>query len=481
MELSSIKNKTVHGIFWNAVEKFSIQSVQFILGIVIARILSPRDFGLVGMLTIFLALAQVFIDSGFLKALIQKQDRTDADYSTVFYFNIFISIVLYIILFFCAPLIAGFYDISLLSSLTRVLSVVLIINAFTVVQTAQLMIRVDFKTIAKINFWAALGSGIIGIVAAYMGMGVWALVIQSISRSVLVVIGLWKTVRWLPLRVFSWISFHKLFRFGSKLLIAGSVSVVLNNIYSIVIGKLYLPRDLGYYTLANMFAELSSGTVGSVLQTVTYPMMSSLQQEKEQLRAVYIRLLKYTGMFVLPLMCMLALLAGPFIEVTLSDKWLPAASLLFWLALAYIFTPVSALNMNILNAVGRSDLYMKLDLSKVPLLIVMMVITFPISLQAVVMGRFVISFICFFINAYLPGKLLDYGAWKQITDLWKVILATLAETGIILLLSSVIVSPGILLFTGIVSGGTGYLLSLWLLREREFLLLAVKCKGYLKR
>ena len=330
--MSDLKQKTKIGIVWNIIEKFAVQGIGFLLNIILARLLTPHDYGIVGMLTIFLTFSNIFIDSGFSRALIQKQNRTEKDYSTVLIFNFTISIFIYIILFFASPVIAQFYKTPELINLQRIFFVVIILNSLTVVQNAQLQINIDFKNIAIVNSISVIISGIIAIIAAYKGLGPLALVIQSLSKALVSVIMFWIIGKWVPKTGFSKKSFKNLFGFGSKLLFSGLLSTAITNINNLVIGKVYTPASLGYYTRAQQFPEITSGTIASVLNTTTFPLMSSLQNNKDELVNILRRLIKITAMIVFPAMIGLAVLSEPIILVLLGEKWLPTANLLFWIS-----------------------------------------------------------------------------------------------------------------------------------------------------
>ena len=466
--MADIKQKTKIGMIWNVFEKISIQLVSFVLNIILARLLTANDYGTVAMLAIFIAFSNVFIDSGFSRALIQKLDRTEKDFSTILIFNIGISILIYIILFFCSPAIAQFYKMPELIGLQRVLFIVIIINSFTVVQNAQLQIKVDFKKIALINSITTILSGVVGIIAAYNGLGPWALVIQSISKAIISTLCFWVIGRWIPKTGFSFTSFKKLFSFGSKLLLSGFLSATVNNIYRMIIGKVYTAESLGYYTRAGQFPDLTSGTVGSVLNTVTFPLLSSLQKENDNLINIFRRLIRITSMFVFPAMVGLAVLSEPLILVLLGEKWLPSAELLFWLCFAELFTAHNALNMNILNAIGRSDLFLKVDLVKYPFMFAMMVICFPISLKAVVIGRTVTAIIYYYINTFMIGRLYGFGFFKQLACSWKYILSTFIMGLGVALINYFISSDLLSLIVGVISGVAIYIFMLVVLKDEEF-------------
>ena len=422
---SSFKAEATAGMLWSALDKIIGKFGQFIVGIILARLLLPEDFGLVGMLTIFLAISKSFIDSGMGSGLIQKKDRTEIDFSTVFVFNLIVSTSFYIILFFVAPYIADFYDKPELINLTRVLTLIIIINSLAVVQRARLMINIDFKTFAKVNVTSVFVGGFLGVVFAFLDYGVWALVIQHLSGSFVTVCLLWYFSRWKPSIQFSKKSFRNLFGFGSKLLVASLYAQAFRNVYDISIGKFYSASQLGYYTRAVGFAEMTSGTITSILQQVTFPILASLQDDKRRMISVYSKLIKMSSFLIFPAMTLLALLANPIILLLLGEKWRPVIDLLQWMCFARIFYPIASINMNILTASGRSDLFLKVDLSKLPLLIISLIITIPIGIEAIVIGHALTSFLIFFINAYLPGKLFGYGAKSQIRDMLPILVSTL--------------------------------------------------------
>lgn len=478
--MSDLKQKTKVGIVWNIIEKVAVQGIGFILNIILARLLTPNDYGIVGMLTIFLTFSNVFIDSGFSRALIQKQDRTENDYSTVLIFNIVISIIIYIILFFASPAIAQFYKTPELLQLQRVFFLVIILNSLTVVQNAQLQINVDFKHIAIINSVSVIISGIIAIIAAYNGLGPFALVIQTLSKALISAIMFWVIGKWVPKTGFSKKSFKNLFGFGSKLLVSGLLSTTITNVYNLVIGKVYNPASLGYYTRAQQFPEITSGTIASVLNTTTFPLMSSLQNNKDELANTLKKLIKMTSMIVFPAMIGLACLSEPIILVLLGEKWLPASNLLFWISLSYIFTPLSILNMNVLNAIGRSDLFLKIDLIKIPFIILTMIITFPISLKAIVIGKAITAFLWFYINGFLIGRFYNFGAFKQLFCSWKYIVSALIMGIIVTLINKLVVSNVLSLILGLFGGVFSYVLLLIIFKDVEVYSILKKLKGKVK-
>lgn len=484
---SSLKLAAAKGILWSAVDKFASQIGQFVVGIMLARILMPEDFGLIGMLAIFIALSQSFIESGLGIGLIQKQNRTHVDFSTTFLFNLGVSTIFYIILLIMAPYIATFFRQPQLVDLIRVLGLSLFINAIAIVQRTQLTIVMDFKAIAKSNVAGVVLGGIAGVFMALNGYGVWSLVSQVLVGSVATSAVLWLHGNWAPSFVFSKSSFQNLFSFGSKLLFSSLYAQTLNNIYNICIGRYYPTAALGYYTRAKTFADVSAGTIVAVLQQATFPVLSLVQSDKKRLVSIYSRMIKMASFIIIPLMTFIALLAKPIVILLLTEKWMTLIPLLQWMVFARIFLPMSAINMNILNAIGRSDLFLKVDLYKFPLTVVALVITIPLGVKAMIIGHVITSALSFLINAYLPGKFFGYGAIKQLKDMLPIIAATLGMAIIIIVILAI---TDALFIQLILSGFFGFLTYLGLCRLMkleefyELWELLLKCKekllGYKK-
>lgn len=458
MSSKSLRSIATKGILWSALDKFSVQGGQFVIGIILARLLMPEDFGLIGMLSIFIVISQTFIDSGMGSGLIQKKDRNDVDFSTVFVFNMGVSLFFYGILFLTAPLISRFYDVHQLVILTRVLALNIIINSLSIVQRSKLIIEFDFKTIAKVNVVSVLTGGILAVYCAFSGFGVWALVIQNLTRAFVSVVMFWLLSHWKPTYTFSKNSFNSLFGFGSKLLISGLYAKALQEVYNIAIGKVYNTGELGFYTRSKQFVDFTIGTVTSVIQQVAYPILATLQDDKERLISVHSRLIKMAAFLMFPILTLLAILAHPFILLLLTEKWAPAVVLLQWMAFARIFYPISVINMNSLNAIGRSDLFLKVDLSKAPLVIIALLVTVPLGVEAIVIGYLITSIISFFIDAYVPGRLFGYGPFQQMKDMIPVFIAT----GLMAILVFWVVSITRSLFFQLVFGGISGILFYWL-------------------
>lgn len=434
----SLKSKTVKGVVWSSIERFSTQGVQFLIMIIMARLLTPKDYGLIGMLAIFLAVAQSLIDSGFSQALIRKQDRTDVDNSTVFYFNIVVSSALYLILFIAAPFVADFYNQPELTSVMRVVCLGVILNSLAVVQRALLTVRIDFKTQAKASLSAAVISGCIGIVLAYCGFGVWSLVVQQLLNLSVNTLLLWIFSKWRPIAVFSWKSFHELFAFGSKLLASGLLDTLYRNIYPIVIGKLFSASSLGHYTRAQQFSEFPSSNVTGIIQRVTYPILCGIQDETERLEAVYRKFLKLSAFIIFPLMIGMSAVARPFIDIVLGTQWGFCGQLLQIICFAMMWYPIHAINLNLLQVKGRSDLFLRLEIIKKILGITVLCITAPFGLVVMCYGQIFNSIVALVINTYYTGKLINVGFIRQMKDLLPTILLSLTMFGAILLVNDFI-------------------------------------------
>lgn len=463
----SLKEKAVRGMFWSSVERFSVQGIQFVVLVVMARLLTPADYGLVGMLAIFLAVSQSLVDSGFSQALIRKQDRTERDNSTVFYFNIAVGLVLYGLLFLSAPLVAGFYRTPELEPVMRVLCLGVVFNSLAVVQRALLTVRIDFKTQAKASLSGAVLSGVAGIWMASSGWGVWSIVAQQLLNLGVNTLLLWVFSGWRPRRSYSWASFRELFSFGSKMLASGLLDVTYRNIYLIAIGRLFTATNLGYYTRAHQFAEFPSSNLTGILQRVTYPVLCEIQDDDARLASAYRRFLRVSAFVIFPLMTGLAAVAGPLVLLLLKEQWLFAATLLQILCLSMMWYPVHAINLNLLQVKGRSDLFLRLEVIKKALGVGVLCVTIPLGLVPMCVGQIVTSFLSLVINTYYTGRLIRVGFLRQMGDLLPTLLLSLGMGGAVYAAIRVLPSPGVQLFAGIPLGILLYLGAARLLRFPE--------------
>lgn len=420
--------------------------------------LTPSDYGLVGMLTIFIAISQSLVDSGFSQALIRKQNRTELDNSTVFFFNIVVGVILYVILFFASPLIAKFYNEPLLTPLTRFISLSVIINSFIVVQRALLTAKVDFKSQAKASFAGAIISGITGIWLAYKGHGVWSIAWYQLSNLMVNCILLWYLANWRPKLIFDWKIFKEMFSFGSKLAMTGIINTIYNNILIVIIGKIFRASDLGYYTRAHQFADFPSATGTSIIQKVTYPILCSIQDDDNRLKYIYRKFLGLSTYIIFPLMLGLAALSKPFISVFLNDNWAYTATLLPIICFSMMLYPVHAINLNFLQVKGKSELILKLEIIKKIVGLILIAITVWFGIVALCYGMVLNSIIALFINTHYTGKFLHLGFFTQMKDILPSFLYAISMF-VIVYLSTLLFNNDIMqLFVGFLTGVIYYII-----------------------
>ena len=417
--MKDLKDKTISGITWNAIGRFSTQGVNFLIGLVLARLLSPSDYGVVGMVGIFFAIAQTFIDSGFGSALIRKNDCSDTDYSTAFYFNIVVAVICCIILSFASPFIADFFNTPILKDVVRVMSLNMFIGSFAIVHGTRLTHSIDFKSQAKINLITAVISGSAGILMAYKGLGVWSLVFQNLSATTLRVCLLFIYTRWLPKCQFSKDSFRYLFNFGSKILASSLLHTIYGNMTTLIIGKAYTARDLGFYTRGQSLASFPSTNISGILQSVTYPVLSKIQDDDKHLIESYRKLISMTSLVIFFGMFLLAALAKPLTVTLLTDKWLDAVPYLQIFCFGYMFDHICSLNLNILYVKGYSNLVLKLEIIKKTISVSMILSAIPFGPIAICMAGTLYTQIAVFINTYYTGKLFGLGYVKQVKDFIK--------------------------------------------------------------
>jgi len=413
----SLKQKSINGMLWTVSERLSVQAVQLIIQIILARLLEPAQFGLIGMLIIFTAVAQSIMDSGFGSALIQKKDADQTDSSSIFFFNLFLGVILALVLYLAAPLIAQFYLQPELIPITRVLSLTLVINAFSLVQRALLAKKLDFKTQMKISLLAVAASGVIGIIMAYQGFGVWSLVAQMVSKSLFQAIFLWIFNDWRPTAVFNVSSLRSMFSFGSKLLISGLIDTIFNNIYQTFIGRVYSPADLGFYSKAKSIETAAIQATSSSLGQVLFPSLVHLQDDVESLKKAYRKTIRLSLFLHFPLMIGLWAIADPLFRLLLTDKWAQSIPYFQLLCIAGLLYPLHVLNLNILKVKGRSDLFLRLEVIKRVLVVVAISITYRWGIMAMLFGQVATSTIGYFLNSYFSGHLINYSQWDQIKDL----------------------------------------------------------------
>ncbi len=434
-------------MIWSFGDTVSGQLIQFIIGLILARILSPAEFGLVGMIIVFLAIAQSIVDSGFAQALIRKGDAGSRDYSTVFWFNLAAGLLLFVLLYFISPVISRFYDEPQLLALTRALSIILIINSFSLVQRAILARRLDFRRQALITVISAVISGALAIWMALNGYGVWALVWKSLTGSFIQALLLWWLSSWHPVILFSWESFRELFSFGSRLLVSGLIDTVYRNIYPLIIGKFFTAQDLGYFSRADQFTRLSSHNISQVVQRVSYPALSQVQDDQVRLKSGYRKVIITTMFITFPALLVMAAVAKPLIVVLIGEKWLPAVPYLQLLCLAGMLYPLHAINLNMLKVKGRSDLFLRLEIIKKLLAIPVVIAGIVGGIRVMIAGMIIHSVVCYFINSFYSGRMVCYPFKEQLADIFPAFLIALVVSGLVWLLSFLLPFGNIYLLT----------------------------------
>lgn len=464
----SIKEQATKSVFWSAVERFSVQGIQFVLTIIIARILSPDDYGLVAMLGVFMALSQVLIDSGFASALIQKQDRTEVDYSTVFHFNAVGSLLVYACLYGAAPLIADFFEEPQLVLITRVLGINLIIISLGIVQQAKLTIALDFKRQAVASFIAVVLSGALGLWMAYNGYGVWTLVFQSIVNNFLRVLLLWIFSHWMPRLQFSYQSFRSLFGFGSKLMLTGLMHQLYTNLYSLVIGKFFSAVDLGYFNRAYTIAQFPSTNLTNVVVRAIYPIQCRYQDDMEQLRSMFLKYMRATCYVTFPLMVTIVALAEPLVQVLLTEKWLPAVPYLRIICIAFMWEPVMKINNNILSVAGRTDYILKSEIVKKILAVALLFASVPFGITVMCLSLMVYACIDMAIIVHYSKKIVDIGYCRQFMELLPVIVLNILMGAGMYAVTLSPLSGWQQIAVAVVGGYGAYIVVSWLFRWREW-------------
>ena len=463
----NLKQKTKKGLYWSAASNFANQGMRFVFGLILARLLSPDAYGVIGMLTVFLCVVQVFIDCGFSQALIAKQDRTQTDFSTEFYFNIGVGLIGYCLLFISAPFIADFYNMPLLTSVLRVVGLGVIINSLCVVQSAQFAIRLDFKTPAKLAVITNMFSGVVGIFLAYCGYGVWALVFQQIAGNFLNGILLWILAGWRPTIEFSKDSLKYLWSYGSKILASSIIQQVYDNLYPLVIGKFFSARQLGLYSRAQGFATLPSSNVSGILGSVTFPILSKINNDTPRLMRIYRQMIKTAAFIVFPLMLGLFAISDPLVKVLLNRQWYDCILILQLLCCALLWQPISAINLSILKVIGRTDILLKLEIIKRIAGIVSIVCSVPFGIIGMCIGYIILYLFCFILNTIYISKTTDTPLFVYFKDIVPPLLASISMGGVVLGIISLIESNLISLIVGIIAGILCYyLFSRYFLKEQ---------------
>lgn len=454
MKSKDMKKKVISGLFWRFLERTAAQGVSFIVSIVLARLLTPEDYGLIGLITVFISIANVFVSSGFGNALIQKENTTQKDYSSVFYFSILMGIIMYVLLFFAAPFIANFYNEESLIPVIRILALSLIIAGINSVQQAYVSKTMQFKRFFFSTIIGTVISAVIGIYMAYKGFGVWALVAQMLSNQIINTCVLWFTVKWRPTLEFSINEMKKMFNYGWKLLLSSLLDTIYNNLYSLAIGKFYSAKDLGYYNRGRNIPNMIITNINGSIQSVIFPALSNCQNDKIRLKAMVRRSIITSTYIIMPAMMGLAAVSKPLTVLLLTEKWLPSVPFMQFSCFILAFWPIHTANLQAINAVGRSDIFLKLEIIKKIIGFSIMIISIPYGLNIMMIGSCFSAIISSFLNASPNKKLLNYGYGEQIKDLLPAIFLSMCMGGIvnlwIFLDMNVILTLGCQVITGII-------------------------------
>lgn len=431
----------------------------------------PAEFGLIGMITVFMGIGQSLIDSGLTQSLIRAREPDQEDYSTVFFFNLGGSITIYGLLYILSPSVAAFYDQEILTDIIRVFSLSFIINAFSTIQLTRLTKKMDFKTQMLVSIPSIIGSGVLGIFVAYNGYGVWSLVWMHLCQSFLKTVQLWYRTKWRPSFMFSVGKFKTHFHFGYKLTLSGLLDTVFKNIYQIIIGKFFMASQVGFYTRANSLKQLPVNNISNALSKVTYPLFASIQNDDVRLKKVYQEIMQVVVFVIAPVLILMGVLAEPLFRFLFTEKWLPAVPYFQVLCLVGILYPIHSYNLNVLKVKGRSDLFLKLEVIKKTLQVAIIAVSLQYGIMGLVWGQLVSSIFAFFINTYYTGKFIHYNSLQQTWDLLPILLlAFFSGVGVWFLDQYAGIHEWLDIFRLAVLGGCGvifYLLSAYLFKMKS--------------
>jgi O-antigen/teichoic acid export membrane protein len=468
----SPRQEVLSGLFWKLLERGGAQGVQFVVQIILARLLLPQDYGVIALLVIFITIAQVFVQSGLGTSLIQKKSIDDVDYSSVFWVSLAIASLLYSVLFLAAPSIASFYNEVQLVEVLRVMSLSLFIGAFNSIQNAVISRTMQFKKLFFSSFGSGFVSGVVGIAMAYAGYGLWALVFQQLTNQVCSLLILWFLVPWRPRLKFSLGRVSVLFSFGWKLLVSALIDTTYTNICGLFVGKLYSPSMLGFYNRGQQFPQLIVNNINGSIQSVLLPALSAQQDYTIRVKSMVRRSIVTSSYIIFPMMMGLAVIAKPLVLVLLTEKWLQAVPFLQMFCISYALWPIHTANLQAINAMGRSDIFLRLEIIKKTIGILILMLSLPFGVYALTLGQVLASVISSIVNARPNKKLLGYGYIDQIKDIYPSFLLSLVMGSVTYSLLFLPFSPLYTMVLQIVSG-----LAVYIILSKVFKL---ECYGYLK-
>lgn len=462
----SLRKQAVSGMIWTFLQQFGSQLISFVVSMVLARLLLPEEFGLIGMLTIFMGIGSALFNGGLTSSLIRTQECSQEDYSTVFYFNFVGSILIYGILFIAAPWIAKFYHQPTLTSITRVYGLTFILSAFGAVQNTILTRELKFKKLAIISVPALVISSVVGIVMAYLNYGVWSLIMSTLVNTFFVSFFLWFSANWYPKLIFSKDKFIQHFYYGYKLTISAILETVFTNIYQIVIGRFYSPALVGYYTRANTLMMLPVGNISGALNKVIFPLFSKVQDDLPRFRNSYKQIMQMVLFIITPIIVLMGLLAKPLIVLLFTDKWLPVVPIFKIICFTGILYPIHLYNLIVLEVKGRSDLFLKLEVLKKILLTTILIVSFFYGFYALLWGQLIFSILALFINTHYAGKMLNYSMWQQMRDILPIFIFAVIMAAITFMVDKILISQIdiVRLILGSLSGSLTYLFVAYLFK-----------------
>lgn len=449
----SLKKQATAGMAWAFAQQFGNQLIGFVVSMILARILLPEEFGLIGMIAIFIAVGKSLLDAGLTQSLIRSDNLDEEDYSTVFFFNLAASILIYIAIYLSAPLIANFYDQQVLINIIRLFCITFIITAFESVQLARLTKKMDFKTQTTIALPSTIVGGIVGVIMAYTGYGVWSLVWSKVVSALLGTMQLWIYSKWIPSLVFNIKKFKDHFNYGYKLTLSGLLNTIFDNIYLIIIGKFFSPAQVGFYTRAETMKQLPVTNISSALNKVSFPLFASIQDDDVRLKRVYKQLMQMVVFIISPVLIFLGVLAEPTFRLLFTEKWLPAVPYFQILCVVGILYPIHVYNLNILLVKGRSDLFLKLEVIKKILIVLTIIFSIQFGIIALLYGQVFTSIGAFLINTHYTGKFINYTALQQSKDIIPSILLSGLSGGAIFILDYYLNLQGQMDIIRILAGG----------------------------
>lgn len=458
-DVDNLKEKTAKGVEWGFIDNLGGTGILAVVNLVLARLLTPQEFGIVGMTSIFITLSTSLVDSGFTGALTRKKTVDEKDLNTVFHFNLLTSVILYLILFFTAPLIAGFFRQPVLTEIVRILGLSLIVTALSIVQKVILVRKLDFRTQAIVSVISALAGGSAGILMAVAGFGVWSLVVMQLSRLVLTTLLLWVFSRWLPSFMFSMASFREMFSFGGRLLLTAIISTLWSEIYSFIIGKVYAPSVLGQYSRADKFRNMVTSNVSIVMQRVTYPVLASISDDRQRQKRAYRKILRTTVLISFTAVLGLASISEAFVLTLVGEQWIPAIGYLRILCLSGLFVPLMICSANILNANGRSDTTLRLEIMKTALAVIPVLAGIYISMEALLWSAVAVSALSYLVYAAMVSRHVGYSVASQLKDIFPFLLVSLVMAAVVYCVSYVPLPQWAVLLLQLVTGAAVVILA----------------------